>query len=65
MKQYKIIFYGSFCCKDNIIERITIEKHYKAKNVEHLKEKINKFLNKMYNYDLMNYNFDNYDIKEV
>lgn len=65
MKTYKIKFFVSFSCKDAEVVHTTIEKTYKAKNIELAKEKANKFLNKLYSYEDMNYFCDNYDIQEV
>lgn len=42
-----------------------MEKKYKAKDIEHLKIKINKFLNKLYSFENMFYNCNNYEIREL
>ena len=65
MKTFDIKFFISVETKDGDIKHITINKTYKAKDVEHLKEKANKFLTKLYNFKDLYYNCDNYEIKEV
>lgn len=65
MKQYIIKFFLTFNVKDGITEHTTIEKKYKARDIDHLKVKINKFLNKLYSFKDMNYDCDNYDVREM
>lgn len=61
MKRYRIVFYMTFVGKDGEEKGISFKKKYKARDLEHLQKKIDKFLEKLGTL----YTCEGVDIKEL